>query len=168
MIATPEHAIPSDADERLQRVVLEDEAVLAELDVGPDKGLAGDVARGMEALRDRFFQQPRAHAVELSVGDARRRCCGARIESRSPAPRTRSPGGREGAPHSGTLLDAECDDLVVGVVREVLVGDLGKEAVPTITRSRRSRGRSRALAEEILASVGHREAGTLCGVSHAW
>lgn len=35
VVAAPHHDVVPDSDERLQRVVLEDEAVLSELDVAP-------------------------------------------------------------------------------------------------------------------------------------
>ena len=48
MIPTPKNHVISKFDKRLDGVVLEDEAVLAELDVPPDERIAAHVARELE------------------------------------------------------------------------------------------------------------------------
>ena len=48
VVTAPHHHVAAHRDERLNRVVLEDEAVLAELHVAPDEGVAAHVAGQLE------------------------------------------------------------------------------------------------------------------------
>src|SRR5690349_6402362 len=69
VVAAPEDDVAADPYERLHGVVLEDEAVLAELDVAPHEGATRHVARECVALLLRGTHQPRAKPVHLRVDE---------------------------------------------------------------------------------------------------
>src|SRR5262249_33952385 len=70
VIAAPEHDVIADGHKRLKHVVLEDETMLADLRVPPDKRVRADVRSRPIAHRLRRAIEPRPQTIEMRVNES--------------------------------------------------------------------------------------------------
>src|SRR4051794_11870233 len=70
VVAAPEHHVVADVDERLDRVVLEDEAVLADDEIGPRRRLRADVGNQPITALLRLPADAGSDLVDAPVADS--------------------------------------------------------------------------------------------------
>src|SRR6185312_1575918 len=129
MVPAPENGVVADRDEGLDDIVLEDEAVLAERDIAPDERVRAHVRSRLITLLPGRLVEPAAQGVSLGIDESG-------IEMMLPGGEALRQILERHHRHPEKLLapqvlplDAEGHDIVLGVVREVLVGDLREGAV---------------------------------------
>jgi hypothetical protein len=125
MVAAPQNDVVTDRREGLDRIVLQDEAIVADPALVQDGGVAADIARQPVPEIPGFEIFCSADLIEPGISDGDEEVI--RIGRKG---RGRLVEGDDRKSGEARLADIgsvhrESDDLSIGVIREVVVSDLG-------------------------------------------
>src|SRR2546427_6658070 len=133
VVAAPEDDVPAELRERLNHVVLEDEAVLADAAVGPHERPGADVGRRRVPLPLGLIVQTLPEGVALSVRDGHEEFVVGRIVDALEALERNDGEIEQPVTLEVGLLHTESDHfargVTWGVIGEILIGDLGEGTI---------------------------------------